>query len=39
VPKPFQREFAIFARMQDKSQTDVLYDAFQMLQEKYGGTR
>ena len=36
VPKSFHREFAIFARMQDKSQTDVLYEAFALLKKQSG---
>ena len=38
VPKAFHKEFAIFAMTHDyKSQTDVLYAAFETLKRKHDG--
>jgi hypothetical protein len=34
VPKAFHREFAIFAVVHDKSQTEVLYEAFEELKKR-----
>jgi hypothetical protein len=34
VPRAFQREFGMFAAMQGKRQTGVLYEAFDLLKRK-----
>jgi hypothetical protein len=34
VPKAFHKEFSIFAVMQEKSQTEVLFEAFEALTSK-----
>jgi hypothetical protein len=39
VPKAFHREFAIFAAVHDKSQTQVLFEAFELLKQKYPSTQ
>jgi hypothetical protein len=37
VPKEFHKEFSIFAVVHDyKSQTEMLYEGFELLKEKYG---